>query len=421
MPKSGLTRRATLVAGMSTMLLSSPMISRAASSKIVIVGGGFGGAATARTVMALMPSADVTLLTDQKQFWLCPGSNAVIAGLQPIEHIQVGFEGLKKRGINIVYDTAIGIDDNKREVRTQSGGIIPYDKLVLSPGVALDYSSIEGMTEADSQVIPHAWKAGPQSLILKQQLEAMPDDGLFIMSMPVAPYRCPPAPAERACLIAHYLKTHKPGARVLILDSKDEFPFQDLFTEAWEELYGDILEYRSIADDGLVRGIDLDSRTVLTDFDEIHGDVINIIPPQTAGRIAIEAGAADETGWCPVDVTTFASTLLKDVHVIGDAALVNALPKAGSTAASQGRVAAAALVADLVGEQPPTPNWIANCYSLAGPDYGIRLGATYILEDDYVVRNTTDFSVLDASENDKLADARYADVWLEQIKQELWG
>ncbi len=421
MSSSGLTRRATLIAGMSTMLLSCPKISRASSAKVVIVGGGFGGAAAARSVKALMPSADLTLLTDQKQFWLCPGSNAVITGLQPIEHIQVGFEGLKNHGINIIYDAAMNIDAHKREIRTHSGATIPYDKLVLSPGISLDYSSIEGMTEADSQVIPHAWKAGPQSLILKQQLEAMPDDGLFIMSMPVAPYRCPPAPAERACLVAHYLKTHKPNARILILDSKDEFPFHDLFAEAWDALYGDILEYRSIADDGLVRGVDVDTRTVLTDFDEIQADVVNIIPPQTAGRIAIEAGAADETGWCPVDVTTFASTLLKDIHVIGDAALVDALPKAGSTAASQGRVAAAALVADLLGEQPPAPNWIANCYSLAGPDYGIRLGATYILEDDHVVRNTTDFSELGATADDRLADAQYADVWLEQIKQEIWG
>ena len=191
MPSSGLTRRSTLIAGMSTILLSCPMISRAAAAKVVVIGGGFGGAAAARAVKAQMPSADVTLLTDQKQFWLCPGSNAVITGLQPIEHIQVGYEGLKKRGVNVVYDAAMNIDANKREIRTHSGATIPYDKLILSPGISLDYSSIEGMTEADSQVIPHAWKAGPQSLVLKQQLEAMPDDGLCIMSMPVAPYRCP--------------------------------------------------------------------------------------------------------------------------------------------------------------------------------------------------------------------------------------
>ena len=241
------------------------------------------------------------------------------------------------------------------------------------------------------------------------------------MSMPRAPYRCPPAPAERACLIAHYLKQNKPGARLLILDAKDSFPFLDLFTEAWDTLYSDIIEYRAIADDGAVREVDPESLTAYTDFDEIKADVLNVIPPQTAGRIAMDAGATDDTGWCPINIKTFESTLLKDVYVIGDSALTDALPKAGSTAASQARVAVDSAVADLTDTTAPPPSWIANCYSQVAPDYGLRLGASYHFEDDHVVRNETDFSVLGADADTREADARYAEVWLEQIKSEIWG
>lgn len=392
-----------------------------AKIKIVIIGGGFGGATAARSAKATMPEAQVILLTDQSSFWMCPGSNAVIAGLTDLASIEVSYKNLSARGIDVRLDSAVGIDANKHIVTTQSGTEIIYDKLIMSPGVAFDYSDIAGLSLETIDRVPHAWKAGPQTSLLKQQLHTMEDGGLFVMSMPRAPYRCPPAPAERACLVADYLKREKPKSKLLILDAKDEFPFQDLFTEAWNELYSDIIEYRSISDDGVVREVDTSTLTAITDFDEIQADVLNIIPPQTAGSIAIAAGATDATGWCPVDIQTFASTLLDDVYVIGDAALADPLPKAGSTAASQARVAIGAIAASLAGDPVPSPTWIANCYSLASPDYGVRLGASYIFEDDHVTRNSTDFSVLGASDDIHEADARYAEVWLEQIKQEIWG
>lgn len=397
---------------------------RAAASakvKIVIIGGGFGGATAARSAKATMPQAEVILLTDQSSFWMCPGSNAVISGLTDIASIEVNYKNLSARGIDVRLDPAIGVDANKHTVTTQSGTEIRYDKLIMSPGVAFDYSDIEGLSLDTIDRVPHAWKAGPQTSLLKQQLHTMEDGGLFVMTMPRAPYRCPPAPAERACLVADYLKREKPKSKLLILDAKDSFPFQDLFTEAWDALYSDIIEYRSIADDGIVREVDTNTLTAMTDFDEIKADVLNVIPPQTAGNIAIAAGATDATGWCPVDIRTFASTLLEDVYVIGDAALADPLPKAGSTAASQARVAIDAIAASLAGDPVPSPTWIANCYSLAAPDYGVRLGASYIFEDDHVTRNSTDFSVLGASDDTHEADARYAEVWLHQIKQEIWG
>ncbi len=392
-----------------------------AKVKIVIIGGGFGGTTAARAAKATMPQAEVILLTDQSTFWMCPGSNAVITGLTDLKSIEVNYQNLSARGIDVRLDPAIGVDANKHIVTTQSGTGIRYDKLVMSPGVAFDYSDIEGLSLDTISRVPHAWKAGPQTSLLKQQLHAMDDGGLFVMTMPRAPYRCPPAPAERACLVADYLKREKPKSKLLILDAKDSFPFQDLFTEAWDALYSDIIEYRSIADDGVVREVDTDTLTAMTDFDEIKADVLNVIPPQTAGSIAIAAGATDATGWCPVDIQTFASTLLEDVYVIGDAALADPLPKAGSTAASQARVVIDAIAASLAGKPAPSPTWIANCYSLAAPDYGVRLGASYIFEGDHVTRNSTDFSVLGASDDTHEADARYAEVWLEQIKQEIWG
>lgn len=400
---------------------TSPRAATNAKLKIVIIGGGFGGATAARSAKATMPQAEIVLLTDQSTFWMCPGSNAVITGLTNITSIEVSYQNLSARGIDVRLDPAVGVDANKHTVTTQSGTEISYDKLIMSPGVAFDYSDIDGLSLDTIDHVPHAWKAGPQTSLLKQQLHTMEDGGLFVMSMPRAPYRCPPAPAERACLVADYLKREKPKSKLLILDAKDEFPFQDLFTEAWNELYSDIIEYRSISDDGVVREVDPNTLTAITDFDEIQADVLNVIPPQTAGSIAIAAGATDATGWCPVDIQTFASTLLEDVYVIGDSALADPLPKAGSTAASQARVAIDAIAASLAGNPAPSPTWIANCYSLAAPDYGVRLGASYVFEDNHVTRNSTDFSVLGASDDTHEADARYAEVWLEQVKQEIWG
>lgn len=388
---------------------------------IVVIGGGFGGAAAARAARVRMPEAQITLLIDQPRYWMCPGSNAVIAGHQALAAIEVGYDNLKALGIAVYLDPAQEIDPARHTVKTEGGRTLRYDKLILSPGIAFDYDSIEGISHETIERVPHAWKAGPQTDLLKRQLQAMPDGGLFVMTMPPSPYRCPPAPAERACLVAHYLKMHKPRAKVLILDAKDEFPFQDLFTEAWDGLYSGIIEYRSIAQDGMVREVDPATLTAFTDFGQEKADVLNVIPPQTAARIAIDCGATDATGWCPVDITSFASTLLPDVYVIGDSALADPLPKAGSTAASQALVAVDHIIASLTGVPAPTPSWIANCYSLAAPDYGIRLGAAYAYEDGHVTRPSTDFSELGASPETRVADARYAEDWLQRIKGEIWG
>lgn len=389
--------------------------------RFVIIGGGFGGAAAARMAKSIAPSASVILYTDQAQYWMCPGSNGVLAGMYGLDRVAVGFDGLKAAGVDVRVTRITNIDANTHVVTDTDGNKVRYDRLFLSPGVSFDYTEIDGLSEADAEKVPHAWKAGPQTTLLAKQLAAMPDDGLFVMTMPRAPYRCPPAPAERACLVAHYLKTHKSGARVLILDAKDEFPFQELFFEAWETLYPDMIEYRNVADDGVVRAVDPATLMVETDFDGVQADVLNVIPPQVAGKIAKECGATDASGWCPVDPATFKSTLLDDVYVVGDAALVDALPKAGSTAASQARLAVATAIAEMTGTDAPPKTWVANCYSLAAPDYGIRLGARYVFQDDHVVRTETDFSELAQDRAARIADAEFAENWLHTVKAEIWG
>lgn len=422
---NGFTRRGALRLAMGGAIAGTaaltPHIAGAAKLRFVVVGGGFGGAAAARAARNLAPEAEVILYTDQPQYWMCPGSNGVVAGLYGLDRVAVSYDGLRAVGVDVRISKVTGIDAAVRTLTDETGGTVRYDKLFLSPGIAFDYGDIEGMSEADIERVPHAWKAGPQSTLLASQLAAMPDGGLFVMSMPRAPYRCPPAPAERACLVAHYLKTHKPGAKILVLDAKDEFPFQELFFEAWETLYPGLIEYRSVADDGVVRGVDPATLTVRTDFGEETADVLNIIPPQIAGPIAHACGAADESGWCPVEPGSFASTLLDHVYVIGDAALVDALPKAGSTAASQAWLAVATAVAELEGRPMPARTWVANCYSLAAPDYGVRLGASYALQDGHVVRTATDFSVTGASMETRREDAAFAEGWLDTVRREIWG
>lgn len=416
-----LTRRGVLRLAAAGTVSLAPGIGGAARMRFVVVGGGFGGAAAARAARDLAPTAEVVLYTDQDRYWMCPGSNGVVAGLYGLDRVAVSFDGLREIGVDVRVGSVTGIDAATRTVIDADGNRTVYDKLFLAPGIAFDYGDIEGLSEADIEQIPHAWKAGPQTALLAAQIQAMPDNGLFVMSMPRAPYRCPPAPAERACLVAHYLKTHKPGAKVLVLDAKDEFPFQDLFFEAWEMLYPGIVEYRSVADDGLIRAVDPNTKTVHTDFGEETADVLNVIPPQIAGPIAKACGAADASGWCPVEPGSFASTLLDHVYVIGDAALVDALPKAGSTAASQARLAVATAVAELTGKDLPPRTWIANCYSMAAPDYGIRLGASYALEDGHVVRTATDFSETGAPMQTRNEDAAFAEGWLDSVRREIWG
>jgi len=364
-----------------------PHIARAQGKKVVVVGGGTGGATAAKYIKMADDSIDVTIVEPNKEYYTCYMSNEVLSGERKLESIRHGYDGLKAMGINVVFEKATAIDPEKKVVKTEGGQALAFDRAVVAPGVSMLYDKIEGYSKEAAEKMPHAWKAGEQTKILRSQLEAMDDGGVVIIAAPPNPFRCPPGPYERASQIAMYLKEAKPKSKVLILDSKQRFSKQGLFTQGWERLYGfgtenSLIEWQPGPDAAIV-AVDPSTMTVTTSFgDEVKGAVVNVIPPQAAGQIALDAGLADESGWCPVDKKTFESTLHKGIHVIGDACIATAMPKSGYSANSQGKVAAAAMVALLNDKEPGIPAYVNTCYSIIGKDYGISVAAVYRLSED---------------------------------------
>ncbi|MEQ8227533.1 MAG: FAD-dependent oxidoreductase [Rhodospirillales bacterium] len=403
--------------------LGAPRIARATGGRVVVVGGGFGGSATARAVKRMAPEIDVTLIARDKTFVCCPGSNTIIGGFGRIEDQTVGYKTLAQEGIHVVTGKADAVDIDARRLRLTDGTQLPYDKLVLSPGIGFHWGEVEGLSAATQDRIPHAWQAGEQTVLLRRQLEAMPDDGVFALVAPVGPLRCPPAVGERVSLVAHYFKTAKPKSKIVVFDAKSKFALQNLFEEAWAALYPGMIEYRLAESDGIVRAVDPDNRVVSTDFDDVQADVVNFIPRQRAGGITQRADAADETGWCPVDPATFASTLVPHVHVIGDAAFAPPLPKAAASAVSVAGTCARAIVRDLKQQDMPEPRWHAGCFSLAAPNYGFEASTDFNLADGQVTVDeaTMRRSPLDASADARKADAEKADTWLRWIMGHVWG
>ncbi|HMM53317.1 MAG TPA: FAD/NAD(P)-binding oxidoreductase, partial [Burkholderiaceae bacterium] len=357
--------------------------------KVVVVGGGIGGCTVASYVRMGDPSIEVTLIEPNKSYHTCFMSNEVIAGERKLESITFGYDGLRKRGVNVVHDTVTGIDPAGRTVKTAGGGSYGYDRLVVAPGIDFKWGGIEGYDAAAAEKIPHAWKAGPQTTLLQKQLEAMRDGGTVVICPPAAPFRCPPGPYERASLIAGYLKRHKPKSKVLIVDASSAFSKQGLFIEGWKALYGygtpnALIEWVSgEKTDGGIARLDAAKLTVTTKFGDAHkADVLNLIPAQKAGKIATDAGLTGTGDWCPVDMATFESKIHKGIHVIGDAAVASTMPKSGYSANSQAKVTAAAIVALLEGKQPGTPSFVNTCYSVVGKDYGISVANVYQLGQD---------------------------------------
>ncbi|MFV0277042.1 MAG: FAD-dependent oxidoreductase, partial [Parahaliea sp.] len=360
-------------------LLAAPVIrSRAASAgRVVVVGGGFAGITLARTLRRLAPTLAVTLVERRDHYTTCPFSNTVLAGLRTLESLRFDYRALPREGIDVVVAEARAIDPERRTLQLTDGGVLPWDRLVLCPGVQLRWDAIAGYDQRAASELPHAWQAGPQTALLRRQLEAMPDGGVVLIAVPDNPYRCPPGPYERASLIAHYLRRTKPRAKVLILDAKDSFSKQALFEEAWAQLYPGMIEWIPASQTGRLLSVEAGSRTVRTDFDTFRPAVVNIIPPQRAGDIALRVGLDGGLGFCQVDPRSFESTLVPGVHVLGDAALAWGMPKSAFSAASQARVCAHALAALFEGRQVAAPVLINTCYSLAAPDYGFSITGAY--------------------------------------------
>jgi NADPH-dependent 2,4-dienoyl-CoA reductase/sulfur reductase-like enzyme len=392
--------------------------------QVVAVGGGFGGATCAKYIRRADAAVKVTLVEPRRQFITCPFSNAVIAGLRDMASVTHGYDGLRQRhGVHVVQASATAIDPTLRRVTLDDGSVLAYDRLVLSPGIELRWGAIEGYDAAASEIFPHAWEAGSQTLLLRRQLEAMPDGGMIVIAAPAEPYRCPPGPYERASLIAHYLKTHKRRSKLLILDAKNAFSKQDLFRSAWERLYPGLIEWIPQSQSGRVVRVETRARTVSTDFDDYKPAVANIIPPQQAAAIARAAGLDDGTGWCPVRVSTFESTVHAGIHIIGDAAIANPMPKSAFSANNQAKTCAAAIVALLRGEVVPTPALMNTCYSLVAPDYGISIAAVYRVTDEQIIAvdGSSGVSPLNAPAETRAIEAEYAKSWYANISADTFG
>jgi sulfide dehydrogenase [flavocytochrome c] flavoprotein chain len=410
-----------------TLFLVSSLARRAwtqTHARIVVVGGGFGGATCAKYVRRADAATEVTLVEPRRQFISCPFSNAVITGLRDMASVTHGYDGLRQRhGVRVVHASATAIDPVAQRVTLDDGNALTYDRLVLSPGIELRWRGIEGYDAAASEIFPHAWEAGPQTLLLGRQLEAMPDGGLVVIAAPAEPYRCPPGPYERASLIAHYLKTHKPRSKLLILDAKNAFSKQELFRSAWERLYPGLIEWIPQSQSGRVVRVDAGARTVSTDFDDYKPAVANIIPPQQAATVARAAGLDEGKGWCPVRASSFESTVHAGIHVIGDAAIANPMPKSAFSANNQAKTCAAAVVALLRGEAVPTPALMNTCYSLVAPEYGISIAAVYRVVDEKIVTvdGSSGMSPLDAPAETRALEAEYAKSWYANITADTFG
>jgi sulfide dehydrogenase [flavocytochrome c] flavoprotein subunit len=410
-------------AGAAAAMLPMPALAQNAGGRVVVVGGGLSGATCARMLKRLDPRIAVTLVEANQTFTACPFSNEVIAGLRDIKAQQFDYKKIADDKVVVAFEQASAVDPQARMVTLAGGTRLPYDRLVLAPGVDLRWDSVPGYTEAAAERMPHAWKAGEQTLLLRRQLEAMPDGGLVVIAPPANPYRCPPGPYERASLIAYYIKTKKPKSKLIILDAKDAFSKQRLFQDAWKELYPGIIEWVSLSSGGKVSKVDPATMAVETDFAKHQAAVANIIPPQKAGRIAELAGVADRTGWCPVDPVSFESTLQPNIHVIGDACVAGAMPKSGFAANSQAKVCAAALARLMAGQKPDDPRLINTCYTIVAPDYGITVAAVYRPTNGQLVevQGSAGTSPVDAPKALREQEAKLADGWFRTITGEIFG
>jgi sulfide dehydrogenase [flavocytochrome c] flavoprotein subunit len=396
---------------------------RSGPARVAVIGGGFGGATVATYLKKYDPKIEVTLIEPKTSYMTCPGSNWYLAGLRDAKSITHTYDGLKKRGINVVHDTVTSVDTDAQIIKLAGGTSLGYDKVVVSPGIDFKWGAVEGITEANADKCPHAWQAGAQTELLKKQIEGMKQGGTFVMIAPPNPFRCPPGPYERVSMVAEYFKKNNPKAKILILDAKDAFSKQGLFMAAWQDVYPGMIEWVSAKDGGKVTKVDAASMTVYSGYGDIKADVINAIPAQKAAALASKMGLTNESGFCPVNMLTFESTVKKDVYVIGDACIAGAMPKSGHSASSQGKVCAAAIVNDLAGLPMQPAQQVNTCYSLVASNYGISVAGVYSLQDGKIaeVKGSGGVSPKDANADFRQMEATYALGWYASITKDIWG
>jgi NADPH-dependent 2,4-dienoyl-CoA reductase/sulfur reductase-like enzyme len=355
----------------------TPAATGKAKARVVVVGGGYGGATAARYVRMLDPAIEVTLVEANEAFISCPLSNMVLGGFRTMADITRPYAALERRGVHVVRDRAIAVDVERKQVRLERGNALPFDRVILSPGIDFMWELLPSMGSDTAQgEVLHAWKAGSQTLALRLQLEAMPDGGVYVLSIPEMPYRCPPGPYERACQVAAYFQLAKPRSKVLVLDANAEITSKGpLFRKAWSELYAGIIEYRP---NNKAVDVDVPGRGVKLEFDDVRADVLNVLPPMKAGAIAAPFITVNRR-WCEVDWITYESKAAKGVHILGDSLqIAPAMPKSGSMANGHGKVCAMAVVAMLNGQPPnASPTLVNTCYSMVSDRHAVHVASVH--------------------------------------------
>lgn len=356
--------------------LAAPL-ARAAAARVVVVGGGFAGSACALALKRLDPRLDVSLVDPDERYVTCPMSNEVLTGQRTLASLTLTRAGLRRAGVRFARARAVALDPARRSVRLDGGTQLPYDRCVVAPGIRFLWGKPEGCDEAAMERMPHAWIAGAQTTRLAALVHGMPDGGVLAICVPAGLMRCPPGPYARASLLAAYLRRHKPRSKLLIFDANNHFPRQDAFTAAWDELYRGRIEWIPPTQGGVLERVDAATNTLYTSSGAHRVAVANLIPPQAPGTFAVENGLATGHGWCPVDATSFESESIARVHVIGDACIAGAMPKAASAAVSQARQCAAAIVAALGGREAPQPQLDSVCFSEVSDERALAIRANF--------------------------------------------
>jgi NADPH-dependent 2,4-dienoyl-CoA reductase/sulfur reductase-like enzyme len=387
-----LTRRSfTALAGASLVPLFAPAVLGQGKPKLVVIGGGPGGGTVARYVNKDHKGAiDVTLVEPQKKFTTCFFSNIYVGGYRSFASITHGYDKVRKEGVKVVHEAAASIDRDKREVVLAGGKRIPYDRLVVAPGIDIKFDSVPGYSEAAAQVMPHAWKPGPQTELLVKKLNALKDGDTIVMIAPPNPYRCPPGPYERVSMFAHVLKQkgHK-KSKIIVLDPKANFSKQALFLEGWEKHYPGMIEWQDPKMHGGIKSVDAKTGEIKTDLADYKAALANVIPAQMAGRIARDAGLADQSGFCPIDPENMKSKMDANVFVVGDACIPGDMPKSAFSANSQAKVAAMHVAGDLVKARTFPARYTNTCWSLIETDDDVKVGGSYEPGDGKIKAVTT--------------------------------
>lgn len=404
-------------------VLFAPNIARSAKPNVVVIGGGAGGATAARYIAKDAKDAvSVTLIEPSRHYYTCFYSNLYLGGLRSYDSIGHSYDRLANTfGINVVHDTATGVDKDKRIVTLASGNDVPYDRLIVSPGIDLKYDSVPGYSLAATNLMPHAWKSGTQVQRLKHLVENMREGGTFIMIAPPNPYRCPPGPYERISMIAHIFKQKNPTAKIIILDPKEKFSKQALFQEGWEAHYPGMINWIPASIYGSIESLNPETGEIKTEFDDFKADAATVIPAQTAGRIALQAGLAEDSGWCAIDPATMRSQKDDNIFVLGDASIAKSMPKSAFSANSQAKIAAMTVRHDLTGSRTFPARYANTCWSLIAENDGVKVGGRYEPGDGKI--ETKNSFISQTGEDSELRKQTYEESvgWYDGIVKDMFG